>query len=76
MTAYDAAPWHDFCVAFAGASGALLGLAFVAISFNLEAIIADKLLPVARSKPSFSLHTRSPAAFSCSCPACLTWPSA
>jgi hypothetical protein len=45
MTAYDPAPWHDFCVAFAGASGALLGLAFVAISFNLDAIIADKLLP-------------------------------
>jgi hypothetical protein len=42
---YDAAPWHDFCVAFAGASGALLGLAFVAISFNLDAIIADKFLP-------------------------------
>jgi hypothetical protein len=27
MTTYDPAPWHDFCVAFAGASGALLGLA-------------------------------------------------
>jgi len=45
MTAYDPAPWHDLCVALAGASGALLGLAFVAISFNLDAIIADKFLP-------------------------------
>jgi hypothetical protein len=43
--AYDSAQWHDLCVALAGASGALLGLAFVAISFNLEAIIADKRLP-------------------------------
>ena len=33
------------CVALAGASGALLGLAFVAISFNLDDIIADKALP-------------------------------
>jgi hypothetical protein len=45
MIAYDPAQWHDFCIALAGASGALLGLAFVAISFNLEAIIADKGLP-------------------------------
>jgi hypothetical protein len=45
MTAYDPAQWHDFCIALAGASGVLLGLAFVAISFNLEAIIADKQLP-------------------------------
>jgi hypothetical protein len=45
MTAYDPAQWHDLCVALAGASGALLGLAFVAISFNLDAIIADKFLP-------------------------------
>ncbi len=45
MTAYDPPQWHDLCVALAGASGALLGLAFVAISFNLDAIIADKFLP-------------------------------
>jgi hypothetical protein len=43
--AYDPARWHDFCAAFAGASGALLGLAFVAISFNLEPILKDKHLP-------------------------------
>jgi modulator of FtsH protease len=43
--AYDPARWHGFCAAFAAASGALLGLAFVAISFNLEAILEDKRLP-------------------------------
>jgi hypothetical protein len=43
--AYDPAQWHDLCVALAGASGALLGLAFVAISFNLDAILADQGLP-------------------------------
>jgi modulator of FtsH protease len=45
VTAYDPAQWHDFCIALAGASGALLGLAFVAVSFNLDAILADKQLP-------------------------------
>ena len=39
---YDPERWHDFCTSFAGASGALLGLAFVAISFNLDAILRDK----------------------------------
>ena len=45
IAAYDPEQWHDLCVALAGASGALLGLAFVAISFNLDDIIADKALP-------------------------------
>ena len=43
--AHDPARWYTFCTAFAGASGALLGLAFVAISFNLEPILKDKRLP-------------------------------
>jgi hypothetical protein len=43
--AYDPARWHGFCATFAGASGALLGLAFVAISFNLEQILENKRLP-------------------------------
>ncbi len=42
---YDPARWHDFAGTFAGAAGALLGLAFVAISFNLDAILRDKALP-------------------------------
>jgi hypothetical protein len=42
---YDPARWHDFAATFAGAAGALLGLAFVAISLNLDAILRDKTLP-------------------------------
>ncbi len=45
MTDYDPAGWHDFCTSFAGAAGALLGLVFVAVSLNLDAILADKELP-------------------------------
>lgn len=45
MTAYDPAQWASFCSAFAGASGALLGLALVAITLNLDAILNDKRLP-------------------------------
>lgn len=39
---YDPERWHDFATSFAGAAGALLGLAFVAISINLDAILRDK----------------------------------
>jgi hypothetical protein len=39
------AAWHDFATSYAGASGALLGLAFVAISFNLDAILKSQQLP-------------------------------
>ena len=42
---YDPEQWHDFATSFAGAAGALLGLAFVAISFNLNSILQDKTLP-------------------------------
>jgi hypothetical protein len=42
---YNAGQWHDFATSFAGAAGALLGLAFVAISFNLDAILHYKTLP-------------------------------
>jgi modulator of FtsH protease len=45
MTAYSPERWHDFCISLAGASGALLGLAFVAISFNLDAILENDPLP-------------------------------
>lgn len=42
---YHPEQWHDFATSFAGAAGALLGLAFVAISFNLDQILRDKTLP-------------------------------
>lgn len=42
---YDPEQWHDFATSFAGAAGALLGLAFVAVSFNLNSILQDKTLP-------------------------------
>jgi energy-converting hydrogenase Eha subunit A len=45
MTAYDPAQWDNFCNAFSNASGALLGLALVAITLNLKDILEDKRLP-------------------------------
>jgi hypothetical protein len=45
VAAYDPGQWHDFAASFAAAAGALLGLAFVAISFNLDAILKLKALP-------------------------------
>jgi modulator of FtsH protease len=44
-TAYDPEQWHDLLVATAGASAALLGLLFVAVSINLERILAYEGLP-------------------------------
>jgi hypothetical protein len=38
-TAYDPIEWHDLFVAMAGASAALLGLLFVAISINIDRIL-------------------------------------
>jgi hypothetical protein len=45
LTPYDPQAWHDFATSFAGAAGALLGLAFVAISLNLDAILKSAELP-------------------------------
>ncbi|HEX5929557.1 MAG TPA: hypothetical protein VFY48_09205 [Solirubrobacterales bacterium] len=45
MTAYDPAQWSDLFVATAGASAALAGLLFVAVSINLDRILGEAGLP-------------------------------
>jgi hypothetical protein len=45
VPAYDPSQWHDFGVAAAGASAALAGLVFVAVSINLDRILAHPWLP-------------------------------
>jgi hypothetical protein len=45
MFAYDPSEWADLFVATAGASAALAGLVFVAVSINLERILSFRGLP-------------------------------
>jgi hypothetical protein len=45
LTAYTASEWSDLFVGAAGASAALAGLVFVAVSINLERILSFKGLP-------------------------------
>ena len=45
MAAYDPSAWTDLFVAAAGASAALAGLVFVAVSINIERILALEGIP-------------------------------
>ncbi len=45
MSAYEPAEWSDLFVACAGASAALAGLLFVAVSINIERILGFEGLP-------------------------------
>ncbi len=45
MFAYDPSEWSDLFVATAGASAALAGLVFVAVSINLDRILGEAGLP-------------------------------
>jgi hypothetical protein len=45
VAAYDPTEWHDLFVAVAGASAALAGLVFVAVSINIERILKFEGLP-------------------------------
>ena len=45
MTAYDVTEWSDFFVGSAGASAALAGLVFVAVSINIERILETEGIP-------------------------------
>jgi modulator of FtsH protease len=45
VSAYDPSSWQDLGVAVAGAAAALAGLVFVAVSINLDRILAFPWLP-------------------------------
>jgi hypothetical protein len=45
LAAYNVSEWHDLFIATAGASAALAGLVFVAVSINIERILKAEELP-------------------------------
>jgi modulator of FtsH protease len=45
LAAYNAPEWNDLFIAAAGASAALAGLVFVAVSINVERILKGEGLP-------------------------------
>ena len=56
MSAYEAQGWSDFAVAVAGAGAALAGLLFVALSINLNRILAGYRL-TARAGSTLTMLT-------------------
>jgi hypothetical protein len=64
VNAYDPAAWHDFFVGAMGASAALTGLLFVAISINLEQILKFPNLP-GRAAGSLSILVAALVVASC-----------
>jgi modulator of FtsH protease len=55
-TAYNVGEWSDFGVALLGAAAALIGLLFVAVSINLERIVAQPTL-LARAAAALTLFS-------------------
>src|SRR5271155_4234791 len=56
MTSFQPDQWHDLFVAVAGASAALTGLIFVAVSINLSRILEYDTLPI-RASETLSVMT-------------------
>lgn len=57
MHAYQAREWSDFAVAVSGASAALAGLSFVALSIDLEGILAGRGLTSCRLRARAAQHS-------------------
>ena len=67
-TAYAAERWTDFGVGVAGASAALAGLVFVAVSINLSEILKYRNLPGRAALTLILFVTPLIVGFCCWCP--------